>query len=114
MFSHNVMKTELCCERHSTERGLDLDRRDMLQGAASTTLLAAASLSAFPLAEAAPAAPLTQFRIYPAICIARVGDNTACDFGPKTTAGELPASGEALWGGLPLDSQTGLPRALSH
>ncbi|MFG1479871.1 LodA/GoxA family CTQ-dependent oxidase [Xanthobacter sp. V4C-4] len=93
-----------------------MDRRDLLKGAAGTTLLAAtAALGARPAAgEArtpAVAPERTILRIHPAIGVARVGNSSAYYLAPETAAGELPASGPAVWGGLPLDPDTGAPIA---
>ena len=87
-----------------------LDRRDLLKGGTSSTLVAA-SLGAFPTAQPASGASPIQFRIHPAIGIARVGNSAEFYFSPETEAGEVSGSGPALWGGLPLDCQTGLPIA---
>lgn len=80
-----------------------MDRRDLLKGAAGTTLLAATS----GLAAADNAPPV--LRIHPAIGIARVGNSPDYYLAPETAAGELPSSGDGLWGGLPLDATTGRP-----
>lgn len=81
-----------------------MDRRDLLKGAAGSTLLAATSGLA-----AADDAPVPVLRIHPAIGIARVGNSPDYYLAPETAAGELPASGAGLWGGLPLDAATGQP-----
>jgi len=91
-----------------------MDRRDLLKGAASTTLLAAAAaLTPRTGDEArgqpAPAAPKPVFRIHPAIGIARVGNSPDYYLAPETAAGELPRSGPPIWGGLPLDPATDRP-----
>ncbi len=79
-----------------------MDRRDLLKGGTSSTLVAAASLDPFPAGQPASGASAIQFRIHPAIGIARVGNSAEFYFGPETEAGEVPGSGPALWGGLPL------------
>lgn len=93
--------------------GPHLDRRALLKGAATTTVAAAAPLKALTPAPAAAdetAAPQrTTFRIHPAMGLARVGNSTDYYLAPETGAGELATSGEALWGGLPLDAATGKP-----
>ncbi|MFO1080738.1 MAG: LodA/GoxA family CTQ-dependent oxidase [Reyranellaceae bacterium] len=88
-----------------------MDRRDLLKAAATTTLIAAAARS--PAAEAQPARPeapsAVTFRIHPAIGIARIGNSPAFYYAPETESGSLPDTGEALWGGLPLDPRSGDP-----
>lgn len=90
-----------------------LDRRALLKGAATTTVAAAAPLKALAPAPAdaseAAAPQRTVFRIHPAMGLSRVGNSTDFYLAPETGAGELAASGEALWGGLPLDPATGAP-----
>ncbi|WP_197022938.1 LodA/GoxA family CTQ-dependent oxidase [Xanthobacter sp. 91] len=81
-----------------------MDRRDLLKGAAGSTLLAATSGLA-----AADDAPTPVLRIHPAIGVARIGNSPDYYLAPETAAGELPPSGEGLWGGLPLDAATGQP-----
>ena len=81
-----------------------MDRRDLLKGAAGSTLLAATSGLA-----AADDAPSPVLRIHPAIGVARIGNSPDYYLAPETAAGELPPSGEGLWGGLPLDAATGQP-----
>ncbi|SHO66620.1 hypothetical protein SAMN02745172_03279 [Pseudoxanthobacter soli DSM 19599] len=89
-----------------------LDRRELLKGAATTVAAVLPFSAPVPAAaaEGEPARPQrTTFRIHPAMGLSRVGNSAAFYLAPETAAGELATTGEALWGGLPLDPSSGAP-----